>query len=85
MTYPWHLDRLVIHDAAAHAVLNDPGVRADLVRRGVAIAQAAGEGVEVHEGGKSRARITVRTETFEAMYAEATDRTLTRALDAGRK
>lgn len=81
----WSLDRVVVNLAVGKEILNSPGVREDLKRRGEKIAEAAGEGVEVHEGGKSRARITVRTETFEAMYREATARTLTRALDAGRE
>jgi hypothetical protein len=74
--------------------LNSPGVRqllqsaeimADLVRRGEAIAAAAGEGFEVRTStSPTRARVTVRTATFAARRAEAVGRALTRALDAGR-
>lgn len=57
----------------------------DLERRGEAIARAAGDGHRVEaEIGPNRARVAVITDTIDAMVAEATDRTLTRALDAGR-
>lgn len=50
------------------------------------IASAAGDGMEVRslERGGNRPRVAVVTATFEAMYAEATTRALTRAVDAGR-
>ena len=49
------------------------------------IAAAAGEGFEVDARvGANRARVTVRTATFEARHAEAKNRTLTKALGAGR-
>lgn len=49
------------------------------------IAGAAGPGHEVQTFvGRSRARVTVRTETDAARLAEAVDRNLTRAVDAGR-
>lgn len=66
-------------------LLKSPEVLADLRRRANAIAAAAGEGHEVDvRVGARRARASVRTATFDAMRAEAKDRTLTRALDAGR-
>lgn len=66
-------------------ILSQAGVIADIRRRGEAIADAAGEGVEADTRmGSTRPRALVTTETFEAMYAEATERTLTRAIDAGR-
>ena len=34
--------------------------------------------------GKTRARASVRTETFEAILSEANDKALTKAIDAGR-
>lgn len=53
---------------------------------GESIAAAAGPGHEVETYiGRRRARVTVRTATDEARYAEATDRTLTSAVDAGRR
>lgn len=73
-------------DAAGfRALLQSGEVAADLEARGSAIAAAAGPGHEVETYvGKTRVRVTVRTETREAMLAEAQDRTLTNALDAGR-
>ena len=61
------------------------GVRADLDRRASAIATRAGEGFQ-HEtsAGPNRARAAVWTATPEAALAEAEERALTRALDAGR-
>lgn len=74
--------------------LNSDGVRtllrssemeADLRARAERIAAAAGPGHAVESQiGVNRARASVRTETFEAMREEATNRTLTRAIDAGR-
>lgn len=51
-----------------------------------AIAASAGPGMTVEiEHGAARVRASVRTETFEAMRAEAEDRALTSAIDAGRR
>lgn len=58
-----------------------------LVAAGQRIAEAAGGApdFEVEQRmSKSRARVLVRTATPDGMRAEATDRALTRALDAGR-
>lgn len=67
------------------ALLRSGPVQSDLQRRANAIARAAGEGMEVDSGtGPNRARASVRTGTREAMEAEARDRALTRAIDAGR-
>ncbi len=66
-------------------LLKSAEVQADLERRAKAIAEAAGPGMEVDvRVGKTRARASVRTETFEAILSEATDKTLTKAIDAGR-
>lgn len=74
-----------LNSDGVRALLKSPGVLADLERRGRAIAAAAGEGVEVESViGPNRAHVTVRTATTEARISEATDRTLTRAIDAGR-
>lgn len=67
-------------------LLKSPGVVKDLERRAKAIAAAAGPG---NEAGAirltgNRARITISTVTREAKVNEATDRSLTRAIDAGR-
>jgi hypothetical protein len=60
-------------------------VRADLEARARRIARAAGPGMTVDSTtGRSRARATVFTDTFEARRNEARHRALTRAIDAGR-
>lgn len=77
--------RIKINRAGVVALLTSPEVTADLRRRGNAIAAAAGDGVEVQTTrNRDRAVVFVRTATFEAKKAEATDRSLTRAIDAGR-
>lgn len=59
------------------------GVREDLERRGRAVAEAAGPGMEVDTTvGRNRLRVSVRTATPEAVLAEAKDRTLSKAVDA---
>lgn len=80
------LEKLEINDEAARALLNSSEVRADLLRRAHAIANAAGAGVyDVSEGRTpTRARVSVGTGDYAARKAEATNRSLTRALDAGR-
>lgn len=71
--------------AGIRALLRSPEVEHDLERRAQAIAAAAGEGMEVSTfRGPNRVRATVITATTEARVAEATDRALTRAIDAGR-
>ena len=66
--------------------LTDPGVRADLLRRGNASSAAAGPGHMVTaRTGKTRVRVSVITATPSAKRREATDRSLTRALDAARR
>ena len=77
--------RVVLNRAAVRALLRSPEVKADLERRARSISAAAGPGNEVEsEVGINRARAAVVTETVEAMLNEAKNRTLTRALDAGR-
>ena len=67
-------------------LLKSDEVLADLKRRAEAIARAAGPGHGVRsEVGRNRARAAVVTETYDAMRAEAEDRALTRAIDAGRR
>lgn len=65
-------------------------VVADLTRRANAIRSAAdaasggpNHAVEV-KPGRNRVRAVVYTDTFHGMRREATDRTLTRSVDAGR-
>lgn len=77
--------RIEVNRKAVRSLLRSPEVKADLERRAKKIAAAAGPGFEVDSHvGKNRARADVATGTFEAMRAEATDRALTRAVDAGR-
>lgn len=77
--------RVVLNSQAVRALLRSPEMQQDLERRARRIASAAGEGHRVEAGaGRNRARAVVITETREAMRAEATDRNLTRAVDAGR-
>lgn len=89
-----------LNHAEVDRLLKGREVQADLTRRGAAIAAAAvnnaraaasgsdsgepGEFTSEVRVGAHRARVTVRTGDVRAMYYEATDRVLTRALDAGR-
>jgi hypothetical protein len=66
-------------------LLKSAEVANDLDRRAQAIASAAGPGHRIEESETpNRARVAVITDTFEAMRREATERSLTRAVDAGR-
>lgn len=77
--------RIKLNKKGVIALLTSADVTADLASRGKKIADAAGEGVEVTTTrNKDRAVVFVRTETYEAKKGEATGRTLTRAIDAGR-
>lgn len=79
--------RIELNEAGIRELLRSQGVRDELLRRAQRIAEAAG-GAPDYEADSSlthhRARATVWTATPEAMRAEATDRALTRAFDAGR-
>jgi hypothetical protein len=78
--------RIEINDAAATELLKSSEVRADLMRRANRIAAAAGAGnYDVTPSQTpTRARVSVGTADYAARKAEATNRSLTRALDAGR-
>jgi hypothetical protein len=81
------LERIEINAAGVRALLQDPAVLADLKARAQRIAEKAGgePDFEVESQiGATRARASVRTATFEGRRAEAKDRTLTQAIDAGR-
>lgn len=75
-----------LNSSGIRELLKSPGVVADLEDRASRIAAAAGAGMETAGAtiGRNRARATVVTASYEAMLAEATDRALTRAIDAGR-
>jgi hypothetical protein len=80
------LEKLEINDAAFIEILKSPEVQADLLRRGNAIAAAAGSGTfdVTASFTPTRARVSVGTADHEARHSEATTRSLTSALDAGR-
>lgn len=66
-------------------LLKSVPVQQDLRRRADRIAAAAGPGMEASvQVGRNRARGSVITVTQKAREAEARNRALTRALDAGR-
>lgn len=66
-------------------LLKSVPVQQDLRRRAERIAAAAGPGMEASvQVGRNRARGSVITVTQQAREAEARNRALTRALDAGR-
>jgi hypothetical protein len=76
--------RVVVHSRAVEQLLKSPA--ALFKEMGESIAAAAGPGHEVEVvPGPNRVRVEVRTATFEAMRAEAHHRTLTNAVDAGRR
>lgn len=77
--------RIVVSEEGIRAVLKSGAVQADLQSRAARIAAAAGPGMQASSFmGKTRARASVITATAKARRAEARDRALTRALDAGR-
>jgi len=79
------LTKIDLNDSGVIDLLKSTGVQADLVRRGNAIAAAAGPGHNVDLNIESRrASVIVVTTTIEAMVGEAVHRNLSRALDAGR-
>lgn len=81
--------RVELNSAGAAAILTSAGVAADMERRGRAIASAAGPGFEVttgtlQYGGSPRAAAVVRAVSASAKRAQARDRVLNAAIDAGR-
>lgn len=78
--------RVLLNRKNVRALLKSPEIKAELERRAENIARVAGPGHRVvSEIGRNRARAAVITVTIPAMLAEARDRNLTRALDAGRR
>lgn len=77
--------RIELNSAAIGDLLRSSEVQGMLEDSARRIASAAGPGHRVDSTvGRTRARAAVITDTFDAMFSEATDRTLTRAIDAGR-
>lgn len=73
------------NSAEIEKLLRSPAVMAECKRRADNIARAAGPGFRTAaEQGTGRARAVVWAGTYEARKAEANDRALTRAIDAGR-
>jgi len=81
------ISKVKFHYDGFDALRKDPAVEAELMRRAQAIADAAGGApnfLVIPDPTPSRARVVVLTATAEAMQLEATQRTLTNALNAGR-
>lgn len=77
--------KIELNRAGVRALLQSPEMLANLRERAHRIANAAGEGFEVEmTTSATRAHATIRTATWAARRAEARDRALTKALDAGR-
>lgn len=77
--------RIDINSAGIQELLKSSPVQALLIAKAQRIAAAAGPGMEASSRiGKIRARASVITATYQARKAEAVDRALTKALDAGR-
>ncbi|MGO2080280.1 hypothetical protein [Glutamicibacter arilaitensis] len=77
--------RIRFNYAGFNAVRRSEGVRADLEARAQRIAAAAGPGFETKSTlNPGRAGVLIFADTHEAMVAEAEDKALTRAIDAGR-
>lgn len=77
--------RIEVNSAGIQALLKSDEVQAFLKAKADRIAAAAGEGMEATARiGRTRARASVVTATSAARKAEAVDRALTKAIDAGR-
>lgn len=85
--------KVVMNHAGARAVLNDPAVKAELLRRARLIRDAAiasdhrltGEDIDANTiDGRNRARAGVVTVTPKARNINAKHNTLLKSLDAGR-
>ena len=63
----------------------DPGIQEDMVRRGAAVAAAAGEGYELREPTEfpNRDRVAIVTATNQARADNAKNMTLVMSLGAG--
>jgi hypothetical protein len=77
--------KLEMNIPAMIRVMQSPGVMAELTSRANRVRAAAGPGHMVTSRvGRTRARVSVITASGDAMRREATERSLTRALNAAR-
>lgn len=78
--------KVVLSGEGFRQLLQSPEVLADLQARADRIAEAAGDGFVAEQArvGAVRGRVQVYSSTREAMMAEASDASLTQAIDAGR-
>lgn len=76
--------RFVPNKAGIGQLLRSSELQAAIMGKARAVAAAAGPGHDVLNTTTKRARATVMTQTREAMVAEATEHTLTRAINAAR-
>lgn len=77
--------KIKLISSGVKTLLRSHAVKKDLEARANRIAAAAGPGMAVASTyGRTRALAMVYTDTPEAMAAEASERRLTRAIDAGR-
>ncbi|MBT2566600.1 hypothetical protein J7I84_08850 [Arthrobacter sp. ISL-85] len=79
-------DPIEINESAFVDLLKSPAVMAELMKRAGRIASAAGPGKwdVTPSHTPTRARVSIGTGDHTARNAEATNRSLTKALDAGR-
>lgn len=85
MDLKFNVKRVKLHNSAFTEMRKDANLVADLEARGHAIANAAGSGYEVSSySGKTRHRVSVITESYDAAKDTAENNTLLKALDAGR-
>jgi hypothetical protein len=80
--------KIVLNKRGVRELLTSPGALKDVERRARQIAAAAGGETDYRvdsQVGKNRARAAVITDTWRARAAEAKRRTLTKAIDAGRR
>ena len=76
--------RFELNRSGIAELLKSAEMQAVITAKANAVAAAAGPGHDVKNTTTNRARATVGTNTLEAMEAEATDHTLTRAINAAR-
>jgi hypothetical protein len=80
----WEATKIKFRSAGFAKVMRSTGVRDDLVRRGEAIRDTAGDGFEVVLTRRSdRWAVSVRTSDYQSRLAEARDSALTAAIGAG--